>query len=898
MATQKEQQLQQHYHDQALENTTQASFAKSAQHHQMQGPAHLEIQAQHSWNEVTSWITSTPKSVLLASASHHQVIHSDKSFLLVLPSVSNLNNNFGYNNSSSNNNNNKDENAPDFRNLQNLLGALMLATTLASFSAFDAKNQCRSQAGYDVYDQFLDGNAADDIVTFQDDQFACLQMFRIVVIPVVTTVLGMSLLALWILRRHQSRFETSQLITTTTRLDIHLMRYRTCLRLLAPVILILLSWTYGTVAIMLRPRLRQGNNEEDNPYLSLAAVDQMGHIGANANLYYLCWISVCLCIALFYHCCVDTVRQYGRYRHERSRDSTIVASDAVEAMLSSWTRVQLENYQDRRATWYQSLYRLRIRTGIWTAALLSSLVVMASSVHIWKEVLIPAAQEMNVASFPRVCDSLANTYNPELPPELCARTTISLFSGMVAATMSMIAIGLHLLTRNGAAHIVHVTTDNNDNVCAPTLLSMQDVMPQPRYIPLRSEFVLSLLLVIVLGLNATFATAVQGPAASVGNLYYASWISFLLCLRIGLGCLEEICHIHVEHDEGSNKQNNPDDAITNDSQFGSPSVDGSDTSKSKNSLGTLDEQTDLMENERAQRTRKYLFLGICSTVCSASAVDAAYNQSNPLDFDQLYVLLAPSVVATLSAIQFLLCLHTRTYMTIRRVWCGGILSVMTFGICLPELIIVMHSESSWAVNGIGDVQIANLYYFSWASIITAGLQMMSYLKNLLGLKQDDYVTVVWIAVCKVCFVIFGAGVHIWHTISDTCTLNDIQSGLVTFCSRTIFAIAVSCTGMLVAGLVALCRILVATACPNYFTRRVRAHVEMVVSFFLMLLFGTAVATITGIGGPGQSVGDMFYATWFAFLVTIALVIVCYNEISTEENGVKPVEATNLAPTEP
>jgi len=70
---------------------------------------------------------------------------------------------------------------------------------------------------------------------------------------------------------------------------------------------------------------------------------------------------------------------------------------------------------------------------------------------------------------------------------------------------------------------------------------------------------------------------------------------------------------------------------------------------------------------------------------------------------------------------------------------------------------------------------------------------------------------------------------------------------------------------------------------------------MVVSFFLMLLFGVAVATITGIGGPGQSVGDMFYATWLTFLVTIGVVIVCYTEISKEEDGAVHSKPSNSEP---
>jgi hypothetical protein len=46
----------------------------------------------------------------------------------------------------------------------------------------------------------------------------------------------------------------------------------------------------------------------------------------------------------------------------------------------------------------------------------------------------------------------------------------------------------------------------------------------------------------------------------------------------------------------------------------------------------------------------------------------------------------------------------------------------------------------------------------------------------------------------------------------------------------------------------------------------------------VLVFAVALAVITGIGGPGQSVGDLFYATWLAFLVSLGIAVSCYREL--------------------
>ena len=116
---------------------------------------------------------------------------------------------------------------------------------------------------------------------------------------------------------------------------------------------------------------------------------------------------------------------------------------------------------------------------------------------------------------------------------------------------------------------------------------------------------------------------------------------------------------------------------------------------------------------------------------------------------------------------------------------------------LGDLILNMHSGGSGAVNSIGEIKMANLFYFSWASILTSGIQMTSYLQEFPGIKKLDYISAVWIAICKVCFVILGASLHVWNTISDNCEFDEITHGAVSFCSRTILAITVSLTGMLV-----------------------------------------------------------------------------------------------------
>jgi hypothetical protein len=195
-----------------------------------------------------------------------------------------------------------------------------------------------------------------------------------------------------------------------------------------------------------------------------------------------------------------------------------------------------------------------------------------------------------------VCHAISNGDSTSLPPELCARTAFSIISGGVAAILCLTAIIIHVSTRRVARQV--------SMELSSAFFHENSILGGP----LKLEFTLSACLCTLLGLNAVVATAVQGPAATVGNLYYATWISFLLCFRILLGCLEEMYNLHHEHHELDDEK-----STASSMQAKSASTDAASTAIMA---------PDLFDNERARRSRRYLFLGIMSTICSASALDA------------------------------------------------------------------------------------------------------------------------------------------------------------------------------------------------------------------------------------------------------------------------------------
>ena len=559
------------------------SEPQSPSQEQQHSPQHIDIEESRSFASVSSWILGgSPahrKSVLLTSANHN-IIHSLHSPFSQQDLV--------------------DE--PELHYIRLLVISLLVTTSLACVAGFDAKEQCRSRRVYDTL--FDDDTVIFNMMQRMQEEHACVNMFRYVMLPVTFSTLTAGSIALYWIRKHASEIQ----LTTLERQRAH---YHVILLLVISAAVFLIAWTCGIVFIMLRPRNLQNTN--NNPYQTLAAVDAMGHVGDNANLYYLAWISMGLVVAIVYQVSVECVRQAEILKDLKQRQGQ--PQENVEAMLS-YTTSQWQLYREQRDTWYNSLYRLRIRSGIWVSALLATTVVLASSLLLWRDVLAPAASRSSGAElhFRGVCLALAKSENNStLPPELCARTALSICSGGTAVVLCLVAIVIHIgARRDAAAHVM-------DDSCSPVLSVQHYAHHFHSTSPLRTEFVLSLLLSTLLGLNAVFGTGVQGPAASVGNLYYASWASVLLCLRITLGCLEEMYNLNKEKEEEGMEMTL---VMKKSGSNSSGNATASHTPEPSSSISSDAGTMDLFDNERARRLRRYLFLGIFSTICSASALDA------------------------------------------------------------------------------------------------------------------------------------------------------------------------------------------------------------------------------------------------------------------------------------
>lgn len=132
---------------------------------------------------------------------------------------------------------------------------------------------------------------------------------------------------------------------------------------------------------------------------------------------------------------------------------------------------------------------MRLRSSsftYWTALLVSSLVVMGTCADLYN----------------RNCDVAVENK----PQPFCSQTVLGVVTGTIAVVLSLIIVALKI-SLGAAPFLVEVGTD--------------------------------LLLFILYVVEIAVVTDSGGPGAPLGNLYYFSWISFLLTFGVGKACHED-----------------------------------------------------------------------------------------------------------------------------------------------------------------------------------------------------------------------------------------------------------------------------------------------------------------------------------------------------------------------
>lgn len=410
---------------------------------------------------------------------------------------------------------------------------LFISSFMCLFSATDAVLHCTGMyedegSNRDRFRRLEEAyNVDDDYTDSEEIQATCVQVFKNkIIFPSVTGMLLSGCVITFLIRLNGSaqlkdslekakeKIAGSQTIPTEP-LDTRAHREQ---RRQAPLLgfvgfLSCIVWSREIFVTMLndpwRCRGKECNDTDDiqtdifrdsreDEIPSLGAVNSMGEVGANANLFYFSWISLILSISLCYgFTCSPFV--HNKNSHDVTSNKKL------------------------------SIYSYRLRMGTWISTTISCFVVLAASTRIWREIVAFREYRIGQKTYDDATvleDDLWSiiTADDDIPfysnflPIMFDRTKIAILMGLGGTVLSSIAI------------LAHWFVGHSD-----------DALP----IALWIELVLSLVQFLLFGIAGWFVTGSGGPAQSVGVLYYATMATFFLSLRIFIGCVEEVVEAHI-----------------------------------------------------------------------------------------------------------------------------------------------------------------------------------------------------------------------------------------------------------------------------------------------------------------------------------------------------------------
>ncbi len=356
--------------------------------------------------------------------------------------------------------------------------------------------------------------------------------------------------------------DTKRLAEFRNHVENQCKHLKSCYQLFSIALVCAACWIYAQVLIANQsdyPMVDDGQAQElfNLQFQSLGAMDHMGDVGQNANLYYSSWISLLVSIALVYELGRITLKHHETTRNLKVEMMRITRhkdtlTNGVE-MIMTWSKAQQTLIKEKKFAWHETLYKLRFRTGLWLTTFIASLVLYFSSNRVWRNSIYPTAVaygdvivEDDVVDYDfssSVCSIIHGYVSLKsrddmglIHPSKCEVTKAARATGIICICFALLALLAHCIMHRMVAREMKSYTK---------MLRAGDNMDQieekkRQLIPLRAECLFACIISVVFAINALFATAVDGPASKIGNVYYSSWVGFVMSMRLALSCLEDI----------------------------------------------------------------------------------------------------------------------------------------------------------------------------------------------------------------------------------------------------------------------------------------------------------------------------------------------------------------------
>lgn len=179
---------------------------------------------------------------------------------------------------------------------------------------------------------------------------------------------------------------------------------------------------------------------------------------------------------------------------------------------------------------------------------------------------------------------------------------------------------------------------------------------------------------------------------------------------------------------------------------------------------------------------------------------------------------------------------------------------------MPYLMTPSNDLAVSGEDGFAVVTAANLYFFSWFSLITSFILWFQYLRSAYGVggpvdgdaANKDFSPLLWGGVCAASFVAMLAAIRIKQG-DLVCIENDAM------CKRTKYALSL---GVISA---------VLSAIWMGIGHKYSAKMDAGFSVLMLILwtFGVAYTTF-GNSAPGAFLGNLYFSTWIAFVLVLSV----------------------------
>jgi len=285
------------------------------------------------------------------------------------------------------------------------------------------------------------------------------------------------------------------------------------------------------------------------------------------------------------------------------------------------------------------------------------------------------------------------------------------------------------------------------------------------------------------------------------------------------------------------------------------------------------------EAPRSLRFQQWMAVTVFSAITLGATLEAAPTSNR--DVGQQFAIWTPVVSLVLAGIVTLM--HMISFCSIfvsGTMIEGSIILVLTI-LWGAAIGVITDVNNDLAVNESGSVENGNLYYFSWAAVVTSGTLLISFLQTAFSidvageLRARSARITLWSAFMMVCIIVMGTSADLFR---NNCTTNDDNSAPIedgSYCVRSKLAISIGTIGTIISLIVIGMKTL---------NKNLPFMIEFGFSICLFVVYAFGVAFITSEYGPGAPLGNLYYSCWTSFILSFLIVSSCVEDYQEGKTG--------------